>query len=225
MLKASSRSLPVFSALILVIGLIISDSADADNGPSYELRLQFGSSQRWSNEIGDVEEENSAERSLYSATGLGFRMFSPSGHGWLADADYRFDIDIDGFSDEADARIRFAVAHLGYAYRHIIHPRRQPERRAWALTPSLSFSAGSALNRDTTFLSDVPKSSAVLGVRVAFDVDYHIHRFLLGWTLSYEYLSHTGAGNPMKSSHFLGWNFIPIMRMGVTFGEGVQKLQ
>lgn len=194
---------------------------------SYELRAQlFSASYRWSNELYEVGQRerypaDAAEQSLYFTPGLGLRVFSSRQHGLLVDGEYRFDFDVDGwFSVEEDYRIRFGVAHVGFAYRHVIHPRRRPDRRAWAVTPHVSAAAGRARNLDL-WHDFIPEKSPVVGVRVGIDLDFHVKRFFMGWSLGYEYLRHTKG--ELRYSHFLSWNAIPFLRIGVDLGAPVQR--
>ena len=207
-------------------GALVPEVATADSSPlSTELRIGFyPPSYRWSN--GLPFNAANAEKSLYASTALGARFYPRDKHGATIEVDYRFDIDVDSFCLNFSgtdicgpgSQIDFVTVHAGYAYRHIVHPKRKPYMRAWAFTPHVSFATGAALSR----LSDagLRDNAAVIGGRVGFDVDFHINRFFLGWGVSHEILGHVRSA--IRYSHFFGWNLIPIFRMGGVIGRRVQ---
>jgi hypothetical protein len=194
---------------------------------STELRFRvFTTSYRWSNFSSNATNPPATgKRSLYVVPALGVRFYPKNGHGALVDVDYRFDVDADRegpflciFDCPPYFVTEFAVAHAGYAYRHVIRSRRDPERLAWALTPHVSLSAGAAFSGQTDV--SVTERSPVVGGRVGFDVDLHIKRFFLGWTLRYEILRHTKGS--LRTSHFISWNVIPAFAIGAVIGRKVQ---
>lgn len=219
----------VASVLLATGAAPTSAQPPADPSVSFELRAQlFSPSYRWSNDLydfgqGELHAAEVAERSLYFSPGLGLRVFSSRQHGLLVDGEYRFDSDLDViFLDMEDTyRIRFGVAHVGYAYRYVIRPPRRPERRAWALTPHVSLAAGRARKLDYLSHELIPERSPVVGVRVGVDLDLHVQRFFVGWSLRYEYLRHTKG--ELRYSHFLSWNAIPFFRIGADIGRRVQR--
>jgi hypothetical protein len=95
----------------------------------------------------------------------------------LVDGEYRFDFDGDGINAEDRYRIQFGVAHVGYAYRYVVHPRRRPDRRAWALTSHLSAAVGLAKKPDYLSQEFIREKSPVAGARVGVDLDLHVGRF------------------------------------------------
>jgi hypothetical protein len=191
---------------------------------SVEIRVQvFAPSYRWSSLETAFDVPSSAGQSFYFVPALGARFYSKSGHGALVDADYRFDMDADTFLDffGTTSTTDFTVAHAGYAYRHVVASRRDPERLAWALTPHASLSAGAAFNELRGGGIVIRDRSPVVGGRVGFDIDLHIDRFFLGWSFRYEGLAHTQGA--VRASHFLSWNLIPVFQMGAVIGRKVQK--
>ena len=191
---------------------------------SVELRVQlFAPSYRWSSLETAFDVPSSATKSFYFVPALGARFYSKSGHGALVDVDYRFDMDTDEFLNIFGARYTtdFTVAHAGYAYRYVLASRRDPERLAWALTPHASLAAGAAFSELRGSSVVVRDRSPVVGGRVGFDVDLHINRFFLGWSLRYEGLAHTKGA--IRASHFFSWNLIPVFQMGAVIGRKVQK--
>lgn len=60
----------------------------------------------------------------------------------------------------------------------------------------------------------------VVGARFGVDLDFHIKRFFMGWTLRYEVLKHTKGS--IGVSHFLSWNVIPVFAIGAVLGAKVQ---
>jgi hypothetical protein len=212
------------AAVCLLCGWTSAAHADS---LSTELRFRvFTSSYRWSSFSSDaVAPPESGKRSLYVVPALGVRFYPKNGHGVLVDVDYRFDMDVDRnapflciFNCPPYFVTEFAVAHAGYAYRHVIPSPREPERLAWVLTPHVSVSAGASFSTQTG-VSAVERSP-VVGGRLGFDVDLHIKRFFLGWTLRYEFLRHTRGS--LRTSHFLSWNVIPAFAMGAVIGRKVQ---
>ena len=212
----------------LGIGLVcwVATSARADDGLfSTEIRVGvFAPSYRWSNRLADTERFfDNAEKSLYFAPSLGARFYPRGAHGATADVDYRIDTDsvclIAFETCPANFRIQFAVAHAGYAYRHIVESPKAPYRRAWAFTPHVIFSAGTALSEYDA--AGIPRRSPVVGGRVGFDIDLHLGRFFLGWSVSYEILAHTRGS--IRYSQFFAWNAIPVFRIGGSIGRRVQR--
>lgn len=190
---------------------------------SYEVRAQlFGPSYRWSDVNGLGYPYDIAAKSLYFSPGAGFRLLGTRGHGFLVDGDYRFDADADGYLTVEDSfPIRFAVAHAGYAYRHIASLRPpNARRRTWSVTPHAAFSAGVARKMGYDSRDAIPARSPVIGARVGLDLDLHLNRFFLGWSFSYELLHHTKGS--LARSNFLAWNAIPLFRIGANFGRKVQ---
>ncbi len=215
-----------------VLGLLVAawlgcfggSSASADEGSlSTELRFGvFSPSYRWSGSLPDsTPVVNYAERSLYFVPSLGARFYPRGGHGALAELAYRVDADTDSVCllfcppDPPSFRIGFLVAHVGYAYRHVVASRRRPQRNAWAFTPHLSFAAGAAFSE--LVIAGVPSRSPVVGGRAGFDIDWHSKRFFAGWSFSYEILVHTNGS--IRRSQFFDWNFFPLFRVGVVIGR------
>ncbi|MGB5809094.1 MAG: hypothetical protein WBG86_01115 [Polyangiales bacterium] len=185
---------------------------------SYELRAElFSASNRWSHITQPFIDDDIAARSLYFTVGLGLRVFTERGHGLLLDGQYRFDSDFDGVAQEQSEPVRFGVAHVGYAYRYVAR-RSLRSRRTWAITPHGALSGGAAIG-EFDDIDGIPRRSPVFGARVGIDFDLHIHRFFLGWGLSYEILRHTKG--VMTRSSFFAWSVIPIFRMGVNFGRRI----
>jgi hypothetical protein len=150
--------------------------------------------------------------------GIGVRFYPKGGHGLLVDADYRIDLDLD-YIWGAWLRTDFALAHAGYAYRHIIPSRRKPGRRAWALTGHGSIAAGASLASYSNADDYARQRSPVIGARFGFDVDWHISRFFMGWILRYEILSHTKGW--LRTSQFISFNVVPIFAIGASIGREV----
>jgi len=206
-----------------VLALFAVDNTASADPRSAELRFQlFAPSYRWSPSIAGAEDYNQAGRkSLYFSPGIGGRFFPRHGsHGVLAQFDYRFDAQTDDpwclFSSGPcpSSKIEYAVAHAGYAYRHIVTSPRRPDRRFWAFTPHASVAAGWAKNEPAAF--GIPSRSPVVGGRVGFDVDLHFNRFFMGWSIRYEALMQTQG--PIGWSHFFAWNAMPLFQMGVDLG-------
>ena len=211
----------------LVICFSAAQAAADTPSLSTELRIGlFPASYRWSNDLPPGGQF--AERSLYFSPSLGARFYPRGKHGATIELDYRIDSDPDSFCLDffgTDAcgpgfQIEFVTVHAGYAYRHIVHPRKKPYKRAWAFTPHVSLATGAALSRRLV-AAGVRRSSPVVGGRVGFDIDLHLERFFFGWGLSYEVLAHTRGS--IRYSHFFTWNLIPVFRLGVVIGRRVQK--
>lgn len=225
----ANAALRVMVGLGIGLACWVATSARADDGLlSTEIRVGvFAPSFRWSNRLADTERFfDNAEKSLYFAPSLGARFYPRGAHGVTVDADYRIDTDPDsiclisfGGPCPLSFRIPFAVAHAGYAYRHIVESPRAPYRRAWAFTPHVSFSAGAALSEHDA--AGIPRRSPVVGGRAGFDIDLHLDRFFLGWSFSYEILAHTRGS--IHYSHFFAWNAIPVFRVGGLIGRRVQR--
>lgn len=195
---------------------------------SAELRFTIVSpSARWSKvETRSDMLAKHSERSLYYGPGIGARVFiRQPHHGLLVDFDYRIDTDIDSINSDSEWKTDFAVARVGYAYRFIRHAN---ERMVWAFTPHASFSAGGSIARSQGGLGgpitdSFSARSAVIGGRWGVSVDFHIERFLMGWTVEYELLGHV-RGAPLEISHFLQWTLVPVFRIGVDLGPRIQSL-
>jgi hypothetical protein len=198
---------------------------------SAELRFRlFTTAYRWSSYSSDVVgQPESGKRSLHLVPAMGVRFYPKGGHGVLVDADYRFDMDLDsgvGFCIacpfEPQLWTEFAVAHVGYAYRHVISAPASG-RRAWTATPHASLAVGASFSDANSgvlsYYGEV--RSPVIGVRFGLDIDLHINRFFMGWTLRYEILKHTRG--PLHVTHFFAWNVIPVFAVGVVLGGKVQE--
>lgn len=211
------------SVCVALAALLINSPASADPRPA-ELRFQLlSASYRWSQEISNAPEYNQYGReSLYLSPGIGGRYFPRHGnHGALAEIEYRADLGADnpwclfGVPDPCPHwRNDFAVMHAGYAYRHIVESRRHPQNRFWAFTTNVSLAAGWAKNQPAAF--GIPDRSPAVGARVGFDIDWHINRFFMGWSIRYEALKQTQG--PVDWSHFFAWNAIPVFQIGVALG-------
>jgi hypothetical protein len=195
---------------------------------STELRFRFfTTSYRWSSyRSGAMDLPDSGKQSLYVVPALGLRFYPKNGHGALVDVDYRFDVDADGNAEflcifDCPPRMwtEFVVAHAGYAYRYLIRTAREPGRLAWTLTPHASVAAGASYTQRTSPFSQ-REQSAVVGARFGLDIDLHINRFFMGWTLRYEVLKHTKGS--LRLSHFVSWNVIPIFAIGAVIGRKVR---
>lgn len=199
---------------------------ERDRSLSTELRFRlFTTAYRWSSYRSEAASlPASGKRSLHLVPAIGARFYSRSGHGALVDVDYRIDLDLDtenGFfswSPPPTLETDFVVAHAGYAYRHVIQPRGQ-QRVAWTLTPHASVAAGASFSEESIPFG-IRQQSPVVGARFGFDIDLHIDRFFMGWTLRYEFLHHTQF--PLRSSHFLSWNVVPVFSIGADIGRKVQ---
>lgn len=207
-------------------GVVPEDQPESDRSLSTELRFRvFTAAYRWSTYRSEAASlPDPGKRSLHLVPAVGARFYPRSGHGVLVDVDYRIDMDIDrenGFlswSRPPTLETDFVVAHAGYAYRHIIQPRGQ-QRLAWTLTPHASVAAGASFS-DESIPFGIRRQSPVVGARFGLDIDLHIHRFFMGWTLRYEFLHHTEF--PLRSSHFLSWNVAPVFAIGADIGRKVQ---
>ncbi|MEM9727734.1 MAG: hypothetical protein AAF997_04060 [Myxococcota bacterium] len=197
-------------------------TGEAGHDPwSYEIRAEvLPASYRWSRITEPFPQAYVANGSLYFNLGLGLRAIAETGHGILVDGAYRLDADFDGINAEESFPIRFSVGHVGYAFRYVGR-RSLRDHRAWAITPHAALSAGVARKLAFPGLTELPTRSAVVGARIGVDFDLHVHRFFLGWSVSYEVLRHTKG--VLTRSQFLAWNFIPILRIGVNFGRRVQR--
>jgi hypothetical protein len=195
---------------------------------SAELRFRLGTTAyRWSSyRSGAIDLPESGKRSLYVVPALGVRFYPKNSHGVLVDVDYRLDLDVDSdaeflciFDCPPQLWTEFVVAHAGYAYRYVIRPR-ESGRLAWTLTPHASVAAGASYTEGSERFNQ-REQSAVVGARFGLDIDLHIKRFFMGWTLRYEILKHTRR--PLHVSHFFAWNVIPVFAMGVVLGGKVQE--
>lgn len=195
---------------------------------SSELRFRiFTSTYRWSSYLPALSGlTDTGKRSLHGVFALGVRLYPMGGHGVLIDADYRLDLDVDNSGNficifDCPPRLwtNLVVAHVGYAYRHVIPGPRDPTRLAWAFTPHASVSAGASYSEGNQAILQTARSP-VVGARLGFDIDLHIRRFFMGWTLRYEILKHTKG--PLDLSHFISWNLIPVFAMGVDLGGKLQ---
>lgn len=211
------------AACLAFAALLIGSSASADPR-SAELRFQLlSASYRWSPTIENAPEyDEYGRKSLYVAQGIGSRYFPRHGsHGVLVEIEYRSDLATDdpwclfGIPDPCPRwKNDFAVFHAGYAYRYVVEAPHHPDRRYWAFTPHVSIAAGWAKNSPTLF--GIPDRSPALGARIGFDIDWHINRFFMGWSIRYEGLAQTQG--PIGWSHFFAWNAIPVFQMGVELG-------
>ena len=209
-------------------GALPADDSESDRSLSTELRFRLlTTAYRWSSYRPEAASLPApGKRSLHLVPALGARFYSRSGHGALVDVDFRGDMDLDrgdGFlslSPPPTLQTDFVVAHAGYAYRHVIQPRGQ-QRFAWALTPHASVAAGASFSEESIPFG-IRRQSPVVGARFGLDIDLHIHRFFMGWTLRYEFLHHTQF--PLRSSHFLSWNVVPVFAIGADIGRKVQAL-
>lgn len=197
---------------------------------SAELRFRiFTSAYRWSTyQSAALDVPDSAKQSLYSIPGVGARFYPKNRHGALVDLEYRMDIDIDSsasficiFECPPQWWTEFFVAHVGYAYRYVFGQPKKPERRAWTVTPHASLSAGASYSSGSDILEFFREQSPVVGARFGVDLDLHIKRFFMGWTLRYEILKHTRGS--IGVSHFLSWNVIPVLAIGAVLGGKVQE--
>ena len=190
---------------------------------STELRFRiFAPSYRWSQLESTATLPSNGLSSFHFVPAVGVRFYPKNGHGALADVDYRMDLDADrGFFSGEYALTNFTVAHVGYAYRYVIPS--EPGRRAWALTPHASLSAGASFTEPRLTNASFLERSPVVGGLFGFDVDLHIKRFFLGWTVRYEILRHSKGS--LRLSQFVSWNVIPLFAMGAVIGRKVQALQ
>ena len=199
-----------------------------EGGPfSAELRFRlFTTAYRWSSYSSNaVDLPDAGRRSLHVVPSFGARFYTKHDHGVLVDVDYRFDIDVDSdsgflciFSCPPTLWTEFVVVHVGYAYRYVI-PSRSTGRITWTVSPHASLAAGSAYSAGNGAVG-VSARSPVVGARFGVDVDLHIKRFFMGWSLQYEILKHTKG--PLRLSHFLAWNVVPVFAMGAVLGRRVQ---
>jgi len=201
---------------------------------SAELRFRlFTTAYRWSSYSSSsdvVDQPESGKRSLHVVPAVGVRFYPKGGHGVLVDADYRIDTDVDSDAEflcifcpfEPQLWTEFVVAHVGYAYRHVLSARTS-RRLTWTATPHASLAAGASFSdANSGVLSFYGLArSPVVGARFGLDIDLHIGRFFMGWTLRYEILKHTRR--PLDVSHFFAWNVIPVFAMGVVLGGKVQE--
>lgn len=194
---------------------------------STELRFRiFTTSYRWSSyRSGAMDLPDSGKRSLYVVPALGVRFYPKNSHGVLVDVDYRLDMDVDSdaeflciFDCPPQLWTEFVVAHAGYAYRYVIRPR-ESGRLAWTLTPHASVAAGASYTEGSERFNQ-REQSAVVGARFGLDIDLHINRFFMGWTLRYEILKHTKGS--LRLSHFVSWNVIPVFAIGAVIGREVR---
>ncbi len=194
---------------------------------SAELRFRlFTTAYRWSSYRPEATNlPDSGKRSLYLVPSVGARFYPKHGHGVLVDVDYRLDMDLDSdasflciFDCPPQLWTNLVVAHAGYAYRYVI-PSHKQGRLTWTITPHASVAAGAAFTDEI----DSPGQSfrsPVVGARFGLDIDLHIKRFFMGWTLRYEILSHTKGA--LRLSHFLSWNVVPVFAIGAVLGRKVQ---
>jgi len=205
-------------------GVVPAEHPESDRSLSTELRFRlFTTAYRWSSYRSEAASlPASGKRSLHLVPAVGARFYSRSGHGVLVDVDYRIDMDLDREKDGIFRRptleTDFVVAHAGYAYRHVIQLRGQ-QRLALTLTPHASVAAGASFS-DESIPYGIRRQSPVVGARFGLDIDLHIRRFFMGWTLRYEFLRHTQF--PLRSSHFLSWNVVPVFAIGADIGRKVQ---
>ncbi len=210
-------------------GVVPSEPRPEASSFSAELRFRlFTTAYRWSSyRAVPVDLPDSAKQSLYAVPALGARFYPKSRHGVLVDFQWRMDIDVDSsasficiFECPPQWWTEFFVSHVGYAYRYAIPGPRNPQRRAWTVTPHASLSAGASYSSGSGRLQFLRDQSPVVGVRFGVDLDLHIKRFFMGWTLRYEVLKHTRGS--IGVSHFLSWNVIPVLALGAVLGGKVQ---
>jgi hypothetical protein len=203
--------------------------SEATKSASLSSELRFGlftTSYRWSSyRSAAADLPDSGKRSLYLVPALGVRFYPKNSHGVLVDVDYRLDMDVDSNADficifdcPPQLWTEFVVAHAGYAYRYVIRPR-ESGRLAWTLTPHASVAAGASYTEGNEIFSQ-REQSAVVGARFGLDIDLHINRFFMGWTLRYEILKHTKGS--LRLSHFVSWNVIPVFAIGAVIGRDVR---
>lgn len=225
---------------VLVVGLVsgaahhvaaqdVEQASVADERGSFSAELRFRlftTAYRWSSYRSEAADlPDSGRRSLHLVPSVGARFYTKHDHGVLVDVDYRFDMDVDsnvGFLCIFDCPPRlyteFVVAHLGYAYRYVI-PSRPSGRVTWTVSSHASVAAGASFSHVTSPFSQSFRSP-VVGARFGVDIDLHIKRFFMGWSLQYEILSHTKG--PLRLSHFLSWNVVPVFAIGAVLGRRVQ---
>lgn len=218
-----------FACVLAVLWVFAAPRTASANPRPAELRLQFfAPSLGWSQarRFGSTSGDNRAYNGVYLSPGLGARFFPKLGsHGVLADMEYKFLARADerwclfGASECRSARTEFGVAHVGYAYRHIVDGPRRPDKRFWGFTPHVSFSAGWADNEPTEL--PTPSRSPVVGLRAGIDMDLHFNVWFIGWSLSYEALKQTRSPfvDEFAWWHFFGWNLIPLVHLGVDLGK------
>ncbi len=135
----------------------VEQASVADGGGSFSAELRFRlftTAYRWSSYSSDVVDlPDAGRRSLYLVPSLGARFYTKHDHGVLVDVDYRLDIDVDSnagflciFDCPPTLWTEFVVAHVGYAYRHVI-PSRRPSRITWTVSPHASIAAGSSYSQ------------------------------------------------------------------------------
>ena len=194
---------------------------------STELRFRlFTTAYRWSSyRPEDANLPDTGRRSLYLVPSIGARFYPKHGHGVLVDVEYRTDIDLDSdsgflciFDCPPTLWTEFAVAHAGYAYRYVI-PSHKQGRLTWTVTPHASVAAGASFSHVSSPFRQSSRSP-VVGARFGLDIDLHIKRFFMGWTLRWEILSHTKG--VLRLSHFLSWNVVPVFAIGGVIGRKVQ---
>jgi hypothetical protein len=205
---------------------------------SAELRFELAANAyRWSSYVPERSGlPDYGKRSFNFVLGLGVRFFPKGAHGVLLDFEYLFDPDFDSppgpgwfciFDCPPDLWLytEFALVHAGYAYRHVVQGPRDPGRLAWAFTPHASLSMGQAYTEassDTSLFDLVAGAySPVVGARFGIDIDLHIKRFFMGWTLRYEILKHTKG--PLRVSHLFSFNIVPVFAIGAVLGAKVQE--
>lgn len=205
---------------------------------SSELRFELAAyAFRWSSYVPERSGlPDYGKRSLHFVFGLGVRFYPKSPHGVLLDLQYLLDADADSppgpgwfclVDCPPDLRLQthFTLVHVGYAYRHVVTGPRDPGRLAWAFTPHASLSAGLSDTEpgiDTSPEFNVTSSSSpVVGARFGIDVDLHIKRFFMGWTLRYEVLKHTKG--PLRATQLLSFNIVPVFHLGAVLGAKVQE--
>jgi len=225
---------------VVVVGLVtgalhragaqdVERAGDPDGGGSLSTELRFRlftTAYRWSSYRSEAANlPDTGKRSLYLVPALGARFYPKHGHGMLVDVDYRTDIDLDSnagflciFDCPTTLTTQFAVAHAGYAYRYVI-PSHKQGRLTWTVTPHASVAAGASFSYVSSPFRQSSRSP-VVGARFGLDIDLHIRRFFMGWTLRYEILRHTKGA--LRLSHFLSWNVVPVFAIGAVIGRKVQ---
>lgn len=205
---------------------------------SSELRFELAANAlRWSSYVPERSDlPGYGKRSYQVAVGLGVRFYPKSAHGLLLDFVYFFDPDLDSppspwlclFNCPPDLWLytEYALVHAGYAYRHVVQGPRDPGRLAWAFTPHASLSMGQAYTEASSdtgifYLVGDGAYSPVVGARFGIDIDLHIKRFFMGWTLRYEVLKHTKG--PLRVSQLFSFNVAPVFHIGAVLGAKVQE--
>ncbi|MEM7437573.1 MAG: hypothetical protein AAF436_20640 [Myxococcota bacterium] len=200
--------------------------------PPLSTELRFGVSSlavRWSDSAPTPGVDAGGGGGFYWVPSLEARLYTESGHGATVGVDYRLDFDVLGdfcvfgsCDNVANVDVDFFVAHVGYAYRFVRHPRRAPKTRAWTFTPYARVATGLAFfdSRRLPPNTSVVNRSPLVGGGIGFDIDFHIQPFFFGWSVGYDLLFHTRGA--ISRSGFLQFNIMPVGRLGVVLGRRVQ---